>query len=40
MNKLIWNMVSNLKNAQLAKKTVIFQKKKQYMFFTFKCFMG
>nr|QYC61851.1 ribosomal protein S8 [Actinocyclus sp. mgcode 4] len=32
MNKLIWNLISSLKNAQLANKTVIFQKKNNICF--------
>jgi ribosomal protein S8 len=32
MNKLIWNMLSSLKNAQLANKTVVFQKKNNTCF--------
>jgi len=33
MNKLIWNLFSSLKNAQLANKTIIFQKKNHLCFF-------
>jgi ribosomal protein S8 len=32
MNKLIWNMFSNIKNAQLANKTMLFQRKNHICF--------
>ena len=32
MNKLVWNMFSSIKNAQLANKTVVFQKKNNICF--------
>lgn len=33
MNKIIWNLFSSLKNAQLAHKTMVFQKKNHLCFF-------